>query len=152
MQNESDKRFDSSKHDAKGRRRENFVWLIWSLFQLKENPKTCCPITRHGGENAKWKRKQRILVRGDFSTILETQILSFSEVDWKKCCTHHGSYHSDLTANRFSHLISKGNYWWCSSWMLTCWLLSHLYSYWKWYLLCSGKWHAFGKKNKRTKS
>lgn len=49
-------------------------------------------------------------LKGGFSIILETQILSFSEANWKKCYTPHGSYHSDLTANRFSHLIAKGSY------------------------------------------
>lgn len=152
MQNKSDRRLDSSKCNAKGRKRENFIWLILSVFQLQENLKTCCHITRHGEENAKWERKQRILFKGRFFNNFGNSNLSFSEVNWKKCYTPHGSYHSDLTANRFSHLIAKGNYWWGSSWMLTCCLLSHLYSYWKWYLLCNGKWHAFGKKNKRTKS
>lgn len=50
-------------------------------------------------------------LKGDFPTVLETQILSFPEVNWKRCYTHPvGSYHSDVAADRFSHLISKGNY------------------------------------------
>lgn len=36
-------------------------------------------------------RENRVCcLQGDFSAILETQILSFPEVNRKKCCTHRG--------------------------------------------------------------
>lgn len=64
--NESDRRLESSKRRAKGRRRRGAAWWIWSLLGLKESPETCWHITRHGGENAKWERKPRTLFKERF--------------------------------------------------------------------------------------
>lgn len=61
--------------------------LIPENFGKKENPKHADTSPGMEEKMQNDRENRRYCLKGDFSTILETQILAFSEVNWMKCYT-----------------------------------------------------------------